>query len=257
MEADSDPEIVGSLFEATVGPLQPSRIRRSAIASFRGNAPMRRTAMLGILFEAACPTSCGGRDVLRPLWAEEAMHRATNMLQFVLLLERESWTGSSNPVDIEIECAMARSLAAAFRSLDMSKEDALLPCAEPLRAVVSGLVALFGPINGDITLRMDLVRLALPAYKRRALVLAANELVTNALKHAFRGCRAGAVSVTLDRVDCANGRLLVEDSGAGIDLTRPGVGCTIVAGLAGLLEADLLYRRSALGGTAAEFQFPI
>ena len=31
----------------------------------------------------------------------------------------------------------------------------------------------------------------------------------------------------------------------------------IIGGLAGLLEAEFVYRRTALGGISAEFQFPI
>jgi two-component sensor histidine kinase len=212
--------------------------------------------MLAILFDAAGPASCGGPDVLRPLWAEEAMHRSANLLQLALALERLTWNGIESEMTGRLEYALAEGLAASYRSLDIGRQDELLSCNETLRAVVANLVALFGPTVGEISLKTDLMRLSLPAYKRRALVLVASELVINALKHAFPDRQSGRIAVALGRVDAATVRLAVEDDGRGFALLRPGTGLAIVGGLAGLLEADLVYRRSALGGTAAEFQLP-
>jgi two-component sensor histidine kinase len=253
----SEPVATLKRFRGEAGPYATQRMGTADVPTLNGAFPLRRSAMLALLFEAASPTSCGGREVLRPLWAEEAMHRAANLLHFVLLLEQQTWSGPESRMTVQLEYALAKGLAASFRALDIVHEDAMLPCTDVLRAVVSFVVSLFGPTVGEVALRSDLIRLTLPAYKRRALVLAANELVSNALKHAFRGRARGQISVTLGRVGTDSMCLVVEDNGPGMALERPSASAAIVGGLAGLLEADLVYRRSALGGTAAEFQFPI
>jgi two-component sensor histidine kinase len=62
-----------------------------------------------------------------------------------------------------------------------------------LREIVRDLVTLFGPTAGDIELHLNIERVALAAYRRRALVLAASELVINALLHAFKGRSGGLI----------------------------------------------------------------
>lgn len=64
-------------------------------------------------------------------------------------------------------------------------------------------------------LRTDVERLARPAFQRRALVLAASELVVNALSHAFGSRRQGRHVVSFRMVSRRRARLVVADDGAG------------------------------------------
>jgi two-component sensor histidine kinase len=220
--------------------------------------PSERSATLGILFDTACPTSCfAGRSVLQTLWVEEAIHRASNFLRFILLLEGSSWKGESTETDTYRERRLAIRLAGAFRALDRDDEHAMVPCSDLLRRIVVDLVDLFGPTTGRIAIETDLMPLNLSACKRRALVLVATELVINALKHAFQGHRKGQIAVTLERVGRGQARFVVDDSGRGVSVTRAGAGRAIISGLARVLDADLLYRTSRLGGSAAEFEFAV
>src|ERR1700735_1884694 len=65
---------------------QPSRFERLAAAA--GELP-RWPALLKILLGAAAPGAWGGREVLWPLWADEAMHRAHCMVRLTQRLERQ------------------------------------------------------------------------------------------------------------------------------------------------------------------------
>jgi two-component sensor histidine kinase len=96
----------------------------------------------------------------------------------------------------------------------------------------------------------------LPAYKRRALVLVAAALVSNALLHAFPGCRAGAIEVKLTAGQAMSACLRVTDTGIGVAGTSANLDYGVAALLANLLEADLAYDRKD-GRTIAEIVFPL
>jgi two-component sensor histidine kinase len=96
----------------------------------------------------------------------------------------------------------------------------------------------------------------LPSYKRRALVLAAAELVVNSLLHAFHGRGRGLIDVSLSVHGTESATLLVADDGIGFTAIRPNLDCGVAAGLAGLLEADLAHERKS-GRTIAEIAFPL
>jgi two-component sensor histidine kinase len=152
--------------------------------------------------------------------------------------------------------ALARDLAALFMSLQTESEAAELPCSRMLRNVVADLAALFGSVAGDVILTTHIERVSLPAYKRRALVLAATELVINALLHAFRGRRQGRIEVSLTLLGPALAYLRVSDDGIGFS-SKPSDYCGgIAARLADLLETDLVYYRTGIG-TAALLVFPV
>jgi two-component sensor histidine kinase len=255
MRSNSAVRLVELLASADAWQAASTAPSRPAIAGERPT--QRRGAMLAVLFEASRPTCHGGPDGPSPLWAEEAMHRTVNLLQLVMTLEQRTWHGGESAISAQLELALARNLANALGALDLKEPDAVLPCSDALRSVTSNLVALFGPTVGDIRLRTSLGRLALLANKKRALVLAAHELVVNAVKHAFCGLDRGDVVVTLDRPCATTARLRVEDDGLGFSAERPGMGLSIIASLASVLEAGCVYRRSRLGGTAAELLFPV
>jgi hypothetical protein len=204
--------------------------------------------LLDVLLAGCADLGCG-RRVLRPLWAEEAIHRADNLIRLVAARGR----GDVAAVDD----ALAWDLAAIFRSLQTESEDAELPCSRILRNVVGDLAALFGSVAGDIILNTNIERVSLPAYKRRALVLAATELVINALLQAFRGRRQGRIEVSLTSLGPALACLRVSDDGIGFS-AKPSDYCGgIAARLADLLETDLVYYQSGIGPDSLVTKCPL
>jgi two-component sensor histidine kinase len=179
------------------------------------------------------------------------------MCRLILMLEWRRWNGLDEIVDSRYELACANKLAACFHALDMEDEAIVLPCMEILGDVASCLVELFRPAVDQVNLKLNIAPLALPAYRRRALVLTAAELVTQTLLHGFRGRREGQIAISLQHRGHHQAVFLMEDDGCGFAPERGGTALEILAGLTGLLEADVVYRRSKMGGTAAEIRFPV
>jgi hypothetical protein len=229
-----------------------ARPRFESMALLAGKAPPKAQDLLGILLASTVPIHGRGCRVLRPMWTEEAMHRAYG---FVRLVNARNGCGESMSEGPHLEDAIASGLAGRYRELVTAPERKVLPCSAILRHVVTGLGALFGnPAN--ITLRKKIEEVSLPAYKRRALVLAASELVNNALLYAFQGRRAGLIEVVLAACGPNSACLTVADNGIGFIGSLPNFGRGVGAGLASLLEADLVYDRLA-GWTVAEIAFPV
>jgi two-component sensor histidine kinase len=87
-------------------------------------------------------------------------------------------------------------------------------------------------------------------------VLAASELVVNALSHALNGEAAGWIAVTLCRIGPDAASLSVADNGRGLPClwNRP---TGIIADLAGLLGSEVVYRAREGGGTLAQIGFSL
>jgi two-component sensor histidine kinase len=87
--------------------------------------------------------------------------------------------------------------------------------------------------------------------------MAVNELVTNAVKHAFAGCVIGRVWVRLTVDDDGFARLSVRDSGNGFAANgnrRDGVGMLLVRSCADQLRSQLTI--TTVDGTAIGIVFP-
>ena len=174
----------------------------TGLAELSASLPRRHGGTIEILLAAARPFDDGFAP-LRPLWAQEAMHRATGVLRLFAALHRRDHSRSS-PHALH-ERRLASHLAAELASLETGAALRVLPCSGPLRKVARDLVALFGPAIGQVVLDTDVVPLSLPAYRCRALVLLGSELVMNALLYAFHGRRMGHVSLRLQRLGAMRG----------------------------------------------------
>ena len=181
------------------------------------------------------------------------MHRAYRLLQ---LLQRLRSDRPGIEHDWHNEHGLAVQLASDFRSLSAAPEYRLVPCSIVLRSVLRGLNALFGPATGDINLRTNIERISLPAYRRRSLVLAAAELVINAIDHAFHGHSDGRIEVSLSRTSRHRARLRVADNGIrhADEVDSP---ASLAGRLGCLLKGRLSYRRDRAWATVAEFVFPL
>jgi two-component sensor histidine kinase len=229
--------------------------RFDLIAAQGESLPSELGDLLGLLLQAAYSAESTGRLVLAPLWAEEGMHRAYAMLRLFDRRAKRHRHRARNGFTARVECALAHSLASAYRSLATAEEEELVQCATLLREVALNLGALFG---SGIVVKTLIERLHLPAYKRRALVLSASELTINALTHAFpAAARDRRIEVSLRQVDEKRACLRVADNGYGFGARRPDTATSIAGGLADLVEADLTYGRTAHWTTIAEIVFPI
>ena len=195
------------------------------------------------------------------VWMKEATHRAANLEQIAVslqrLIDRGRLRADGSPETIRRASAMAKT----YRSLHMPDICSPCPCAPDLKNIANGLVAIFSHSIGSVMLALDLQPLMLQREKRRALLLAASELVMNALRHAFTGRPSGNIRITLHWDQTRNeGILAVIDDGIGPDNVARGIGHghSIVLGLSDVLAGTITWRRSMLlGGTEAMLRFPL
>jgi hypothetical protein len=247
----------GSAGNGAIGSMRASEFEK--IASGVSAISSQRAKLLGILLAAASPDSGGGRAVLRPIWATEALHRAYNMVRLIARLEQNSPRCGNRAFQPDHETKLGTELAAIFGSLAITNDKELRPCSTPLRDVVRNLIGLFEPTVGVIEVSTSVVRLALPAFQHRALILLSSELVTNCLLHAFRNQRLGRINVRLETFDSGTARLSVMDDGhfmSGEGRLRPAP-CSVTAYLADLLRSKVVYRSPVGGGTIAEITIPL
>ncbi len=237
--------------EVKTGAGKRSRVRN--IEPQAGLIPAQRHAVLSVLLDATVPLARCGDSAFKPLWVDEAMNRARDMAGLVAELEHQNPCIHQNPEDSKAEYQAACDFAEALRSLAMADDRDMQPCFEVLHVSVFSLVQLFGRASATISVE----RLTLPAYKRRALVLASCELVLNLLRQGLMDGSAGNITVTLRRTSRAVAQLSVESDGNGVSkniLPPPG---GIASDLAAILEADVVYSTRTGGATAAEISFPV
>lgn len=218
-----------------------------------GMALMTRHAVLGVLLNATRSPARYGCDVLKPLWVHEATQRASNMVRLVAELETKLPFNERHQLERAAEYKVAMEFAGSLHSLNVDDDKELQPCSVALRTAVRNLVELFGPVVGQVLIRTSIERIAMPAYKRKALVLAACELVINALRHGLAQRGSGCISVTLHRTGGVQARLSVVDDGWGNQNTRS---CGVTFDLAALLGSKLIYGVSENAGTTAQISFP-
>lgn len=224
------------------------------LAELSARLPHRHGDPIDILLAAARPFDDGFKP-LRPLWLQESMHRAIGILRlFSALHLRDRSRRSLRNI---YERQLALHLAGELASLETVEVSRVLPCSGPLREIARDLVGLFGPAVGQVVLETDVMSLSLPAYRRRALVLLASDLVTNALTHAFHGRCTGRVLLRLQRSGGDHARLQVSDDGIGYAKSRPDSARNIAGALTDLLGGEIGYCDPPGWGATAEIVFPI
>jgi two-component sensor histidine kinase len=247
----------GDIRHGKTSPAPISRIEQ--IACTAAGISAQRVKLLGVLLSSASPALCGGRPVLRPIWAAEALHRAYNIVRLVARLERRTPSHDEQAARLDFENRLGDELASIFDSLAIAGDEELRHCSTSLRDVARNLIELFGPAVGDIILASSVDRLALPAFQHRALILAASELIMNTLLHAFNGRAAGRVTLELARLNQGMARLTVADDGnypSGAAPRGP-ARCSVTNYLADLLQSEPVYRSGTGGGMIAQIDIPI
>jgi two-component sensor histidine kinase len=182
----------------------------------------------------------------------EVHHRVKNNLQVIsgLLTLQAHRSGPELMArfrdSLERISAMGRVHEQLYRAEDASTFD---PAAY-IQAIGDDLSQVYGGSHGRVACRVEVlhpVRLALDVATPVALII--NEVISNALKHAFPDGRSGEVVVTLDEV--ADGQtLVIQDNGIGLPADhgcRPGtsMGMRLVETLARQIEARIHFEAAA------------
>jgi two-component sensor histidine kinase len=202
---------------------------------------------------------------LKTVSLTEIHHRVKNNLQIVSSLLRLQSVKFADPAvrDVFTECrdrinAMARLHEQLYDQLGQSHLD----FAPHLRELTEMLLRSHKPAGCKLTLNVCADRVPLNLDQSILLSLIANELLLNALKHAFHGRAAGKVDAEL-RIAGDQVMLTIRDDGNGIVLQpiqiqeqeQRGTGMNLVRAISRQLGGEFAVNRVPAGGTCATISF--
>lgn len=172
------------------------------------------------LKEQSIQQSLREKDVL----LGEIHHRVKNNLQIVhSLLDLQSGQISDPAVQSMLRDSQnrIRSMALIHQTLYQSKDFAQVDFGAFLESFAPAIVSSYSLQSGPVALDINANGVQLPINAAIPCGLIVNELIANALKHAFPGKAHGRIEVTLQKVDLNSVLLSVSDDGVGLpaDLT--------------------------------------
>ena len=147
----------------------------------------------------------------------EGDHRIKNSLQVVASGLRLQARRTEDAGARDVLLAASAQIQAVAQIHDALQLNTYLNRVD-LGALVSRMCASLACLSGDasgIKISVRAMPIEAPLAIAQPLLLAANELIINAIRHAFPGGRTGAITVTLELVD-QDIRLNITDDGCGL-----------------------------------------
>jgi two-component sensor histidine kinase len=168
----------------------------------------------------------------------EVDHRVKNNLQLIsslMLLQSRRIEDEAARQALKTMLERVNAVASVHRRLLHGEDSQKFEVADFIRDLAGDLALAAG--RDDVRITLDLSPVAIPASMAAPFALVLNELVGNALKHAFPG-EGGQIDISLAKADggCV---LTVSDDGCGMGETRQAFGLTIVGLLCRQLRSEL------------------
>jgi two-component system, sensor histidine kinase PdtaS len=173
----------------------------------------------------------------------EGDHRIKNSLQIVASLMEVQERRETNPAVRGALHAAAARIQAVARMHDALQLNGSTDVVD-LGALVQTMCVSLHAMAGDpsrVKVIVEVEAIEVPIALAQPMVLAVNELVVNALRHAFPGERRGTISVVLERID-GELRVVVADDGVGLPAGQArssGFGMKLVQMMAAKIGANL------------------
>ena len=175
----------------------------------------------------------------------ELIHRVKNNLSLLTSLLRINASRSDEPeVRRQLEEMERRilSIGAVHELLDRTQETDFVRADQLIERICSELERALAP--GTITIRRELMPVRLHISDATPLALIINELVTNALKHAFPETGGGNISINLRKNGVEKLEAVVQDNGVGMEIATGGAmqgkGGRILYALAEQLRGEIV-----------------
>ncbi len=178
-------------------------------------APLLQAKIERESHERALASALATKEVL----LREVHHRVKNNLQIVsslLSMQADALEPSAAREAFEESQRRVRSMAMVHEQLDTQKVTGEIDFAEYVMRLSRDLIDAYGANPQSIQLRFDLEPVNLGVGLAMPCGLILNELVTNSVKHAFAGGRAGEILVALHAGCDGTITLRVADNGAGL-----------------------------------------
>ena len=192
---------------------------------------------------------------------QELQHRVKNNLQMITALIRVEARGVSDLSTGEGFDRLAgrvEALGLLYRALGETAEEGVVDLGIYLSEIASAVMRAHAVEGIHLDLQVDTWMVSLDVAMPTGLVV--NELLTNALKHAFAGREGGTITLHSLTDDAGGCRVLIGDDGIGLpegaDWPRPGkLSALIVRSLLQNAAARMDVRSSPGGGMQVEIQF--
>ncbi|MDN3637640.1 PAS domain S-box protein [Simiduia curdlanivorans] len=193
----------------------------------------------------------------------EIHHRVKNNLQIIdsLIAMQLGTMKDSKAISLLLDSqSRIKSMAMIHQTLYQSHDFSRVDIAKVTRQLVDNLAQSYGVNNNSgIRLSTEIDDIFLTIDVSIPLGLIINELVSNAMKHAFPKNRTGTIDVALKRIDDSQIRLSVVDNGIGIAHKLQGqpsesLGLRLVESLTDQLDGSLEIKPEA--PTRFDIQFP-
>lgn len=194
----------------------------------------------------------------KTMLVHEVDHRVKNNLQMIsslLTLQMRNIADPEARASMQQMLHRVEALGTVHRRLYQSNNVERFDVAEFARDLATDLVR--GSGRGDIQLHLDLETVEIPVEKAPPVALMMNELLTNALKHAFADERPGRLSITVHPDDSHFGIKIVDD-GVGMPgqpLGKGSFGKRLIETLARQLNATIAWQ-PADPGTRIDIRLP-
>jgi two-component sensor histidine kinase len=170
----------------------------------------------------------------------EIDHRVKNNLQLIsslMLLQSRRMDDPTARQALRTMLERVSAVATVHRRLFQGSEAQQFPVDDFVRDLAADLAAAAG--REDVNITLDLEPVTVPASAAAPLALVLNELLGNALKHAFPAGQGGVISVSVVRSGDDGYLLTVADDGQGMGEAKTAFGLTIVKLLCQQLRATL------------------
>jgi len=183
----------------------------------------------------------------------EVDHRVKNNLQMIsslIVMQGRTIKDEAAKQSLTTMLERIEALSTVHRRLYQSKDVSRFDVSDFARDLVSDLVAASG--RSEIRSKLELEPVIIPAEKATPVALMVNELVTNALKHAFKekpdGTTAGSIGVKMNQLD-GHFHIEVSDDGVGMaDASGDAsFGMRLIKSLGRQLHADIEWRDAGPG----------
>ncbi len=193
----------------------------------------------------------------------EIHHRVKNNLQIINSLLSLQCNTIKNPEMLEIlnDCQRrVYSMALIHQTLYQSNNFIAIDFATVLRRLTEHLQSSYGCLEKNIELELNLSSFDVAIDVATPCGLIANELISNALKHAFPGDLKGTITISLDKLNDSF-ELTVSDDGIGIPeekilATSDSLGMTLITLLTDQIGGKLEIRRSNPTSFIVQVPFP-
>ncbi len=209
--------------------------------------------------ESELRTSLREKEVL----LQEVHHRVKNNLQIIsslINMQLRRLPDSSSRETLEQCQHRVQAIALIHEKLYQAKSLASVPLPEYIGSLARDIFQAASVPATGVSLELAIPEIALPIDVAIPCGLILNELITNALKHAFPDGRQGSIRISVERPDATRVTLTVTDNGVGLptgfDIARcHSMGLRLVDTLARQLNAQL--GLEVRGGTSCQLTFPL